>query len=174
MGNIYAGMTVGFGFILFCILLSMVWFFFTNYKKKMFPQKKSIDVIQFSNYQDDEKRERKRADIVWPVSVVTNKGIIKAETKDLNRSGAFVKCSQPLLPGEQFRLNIEIPVKGPISLKSEVVWSNFNIPEEKVVTRGMGIRFIQNMDKDLASLKSAMEEYINSINRTSIQRIAFI
>ena len=174
MGNIYAGMTVAFGFILFCILLSIVWFFFTNLKKSMFSQKKSIEVIQFTDYQVEGKRIKERARIVWPVSVETNKGIIKAETKDLSGSGAFIKCSQPLLPGEQFVLNIEIPSKGPVSLKSEVVWSNGNLPMEKVVIRGMGIRFMQNMNEDLTLLKSSLDEYIESIYQTPLQRIAFI
>ena len=174
MGNIYAGMSVGLGFILFCILLSFIWVAFSNFKKRMLPQKNDINVIEFLKYQEDEKRNSKRVDISWPVFLETNSGIIKAETKDLSRVGAFVKCSKPLFPGEQFRMTIEIPEKDPISLKSEVIWSNSNIPDEMVVTRGMGIRFLQNLDEDLVLLKSALEEYLESIKSTPVKRVAFI
>ncbi len=173
MGNIYAGMSVGLGFILFCILLSVVWFAFRNFKKRMLPQKNSIEGTEFARYQENEKRDNKRHKIAWSVSLETAMGIIKAETKDLSRSGAFVKCRTPLMPGERFCLTIDIPAKDPISLKSIVVWSNGNIPEEKVVNRGMGVRFLQNLDEDLSSLKMALEEHIESIN-VSVQRPAFV
>ena len=165
---------MGLGFILFCILLSMVWFFIKNYKNRMLTQKQSVDVIPFSDYRVEEKRRRKRAEIVWPAFIVTDKGVIEGETKDLSRSGAFITCGKPLLPGERFLINIDIPKKGPVSLRSEVIWSNGNIPEEKVVSRGMGIRFLQNIDEDTSSLKSALEDYFEGMDNSPIKKVAFI
>ena len=127
----------------------------------MLPQNKSVDVADFVNCLVKEKRKEQRFDIIWPVSIETYKGILKGVTKEMSISGAFLKCSKPLLPGEQFNLIIETPVKGAVSLKSVVVWSNSNIPQEKVVTRGMGIRFIKNKKEDLGLLKSALEEYLS-------------
>jgi hypothetical protein len=54
---------------------------------------------------------------------------------------------QPLQTRERFRILIKSTEKRRILLNAEVVWSNTGIPEEKVVTRGMGIRFIKNPDK---------------------------
>ena len=159
MDSLYSGMSVGFGFLLFCAFLSLIWLLFINLKKKLLPQNKSIDVIETDDLQPEEKRNEKRIDILWPVTIEIKNEIIKAETKELSRIGAFVKCSKPLLPGERFLIAIETPANGSISLNAEVVWSNANIPEEKVVTRGMGIRFIQNPDKDLALLKMALDAY---------------
>lgn len=173
MGNIYAGMSVGLGFILFCILLSVIWIAFRNFKKRMLPEKGSLELIDIIKYQEDERRDGNRIKIVWPVSLETDKGIIRAETRDLSRSGAFVKCSRPFQPGEKFKLTIEVPDKDPLSLSSEVVWSNTGIPEEKIITRGMGIRFLQNFDEDLVSLRSVLEEYLESI-RVPVKRAAFI
>ena len=173
MESLYSGMGVGFVFLLFCAFLSFVWIIFQNFRKRMLPKSKPVNVIDLAAYEVEEKREEKRVDIIWPVSVQISNEIIKTETKELSRSGAFIHYSKPLLPGTQFVLTIETPAKGDISLKSEVVWSNCNMPEEKVVIRGMGIRFIQNMDEDLNLLKSALEEYLDSIKRTSDQRITF-
>ena len=168
MDSLYSGMSVGFGFLIFFAILSFVLILFKNFKKRMIPQNRSTDLIDLINFQVEEKRNEKRADIVWPVSVETGNDIIKTETKDLTRSGAFIKCSKPLKPGEQFVLAIETPAKGTISLNAEVVWSNANIPEDKVVTRGMGIRFIKNTDNDLKYLKSSLEEYLESISSASL------
>ncbi len=162
MESLYSGMSVGFGFLLFCTLLSFVWILFQNFRKRMFLQNKSINVINLTAYKAEEERKDNRSDILWTVSIETPNGITMAETKDLSPSGAFIKCRGPLLPGEKFCLIIETPSKGTISLKSEVIWSNTNMPEDKIVIRGMGIRFIQNKNEDLALLKSALEEYLEA------------
>ena len=41
------------------------------------------------------------------------------------------------------RIRIELPGGEPLALAAEVVWSNASVPPERVVHRGMGIRFIQ-------------------------------
>ena len=38
MGNIYVGMSVGLGFILFCLLMSIIWIIFRNFKKRILPE----------------------------------------------------------------------------------------------------------------------------------------
>ena len=177
MDSLYSGMSVGFGFLLFFTLLSFVLILFQNYRKRILPQNKSINIVDLAEYQVDE-RKGLRVKIKWPVTVETLKGKIKAETKDINQIGAFITCSKPLTLGEQFRLIIETPSNCFISLKSEVIWSNANISEDKIVIRGMGIRFIQNTETDLEFLKAALEECIEPENRssvrTTVQRIAFI
>lgn len=157
MEGFYSGMSAGFGFLLVFALLAFIWLLFQNYKKRVLPQNKPVNTVDLADYVAAEERKEQRIDIVWPVSLKKEDMIIKAETKDLTRSGAFIKCNEPLAPGEQFLLIIETPAKSIISLKSEVVWSNVGIPEEKVVTRGMGVRFIQNMEKDIALLKASLE-----------------
>ena len=169
MGNVYTGMSVGIGFILFFLLLAIIWTIFKNLKKKMMPGNNNSDMAaDISSFQVNENRSDQRVGISWPVSLETVNGIIKAETKDLSRSGAFVKCSKPLLPGENFRITIEIPDQEPLVLNSEVVWSNGGFPEEKVVTRGMGIRFLKNLDKDIEKLKMSLEAYLESIKKTTL------
>ena len=174
MESLYTGVSVGFGFLLFYIGLSFIWLLFKNYKKRILPQNKYINIADLKNFQVEEGRKERRVDIIWPVSVVTANGIGKAETKQLSRSGAFIKCRNPLPIGEKFNMTIEIPSKGYISLKSEVIWSNAGIPEHKVVNRGMSVKFKQNMENDLASLISALEEYVVMASNAPAQRIALI
>lgn len=162
MGNIYAGMSVGMGFILFCIVLSFIWIIFKNYSKGAFPQK-NIDQPDFYYNLEDQKNIQRaidqKVDVKWPVFIETDSGIIKAITSDINRSGAFIKCSRPFKPGKKFRILIKSAEKRRILLNAEVVWSNTGIPEERVITRGMGIRFLRNPDRNLTALKLALDEY---------------
>ena len=174
MESLYSGMSVGFGFLLFFTLLSFILILFQNYRKRTLSQGGSIDVIELANYKAaEEERRGHRTEIKWPVSVETLNEKIRAETKDLNQGGAFIKCSKPLASGEQFCLIIETPSNGSISLKSEVIWSNANISEDKVVVRGMGIRFVQNTQADLILLKTALKECLEPV-RISTQEAAFI
>jgi hypothetical protein len=176
MGNIYAGMSVGMGFILFCIALSFVWILFKNYTKGALPGK-NADQVEFYGYQSDGNRDeqrkiKNRAEVAWPVFIKTKSGIVRAVIRDINRSGAFIKCDSPCKPGERFRILIKSTEKRRILLNAEVVWSNIGIPEEKVVTRGMGIRFIKNPDKNLTALKLALDEYTRTEKMVATPQVA--
>jgi Tfp pilus assembly protein PilZ len=109
----------------------------------------------------DEKRQDPRINSVWPVLMVTSHGVKKAKIKDLSLGGAFIACPDPLPLNEQFSLIINLPDQKPLKLVSEVVWSNSNFPDDKIVCRGMGIRFTQNTKKDRISYNNAIASYFN-------------
>ncbi len=169
MESLYSGMSVGFGFLLLFSVFSFILILIQNYRKRMFPHSQSVKVIDLANYIAEERKDH-RAEIKWPVLIEMPEMKIRTETKNLDYCGAFIKCSKPLKPGKQFRLIIEPPSNGFISLKSEVVWTNANIPEEQVVIRGMGVRFVQNNEEDLALLKSALEDYPVPSKKVSIHK----
>jgi len=75
----------------------------------------------------EEKRQDPRIGIVWPVSLETSQGEVKAKIKDLSLGGAFIACRDPLSLKEQFNLTINLPDQKPLTLVSEVVWSNSNV-----------------------------------------------
>lgn len=161
MNNIYIIVSVGFGLILFGFLLASVWIIFRNLKKKIFADQGNQSTAIYPKSYWEEKRQYARAGIVWPVSIETSQGIIRAKTKDLSLGGAFIVCQKPLPLKEQFRITIDVPDKEPLTFTSEVVWSNINVPDDKIVIRGMGIRFIQNTDKVLESLNTSISAYLN-------------
>jgi hypothetical protein len=173
MGSIYAGMSVGMGFILFCIVLSFIWITFKNYAKGVFPQK-NTDHLEFYQYPEYEPNADQRTEVAWPVFIETKSGIIKAMIRDINRSGAFIKCTSPCKLGEKFRVLIKTTEKRRLLLNAEVVWSNSGIPEERVVNRGMGIRFIKNPDKNLTALKLALDEHAGVQDRRSVQQMPYL
>jgi hypothetical protein len=90
----------------------------------------------------EEKRTQPRLAVSWPAEICSTNSPGKAEVKDISLGGAFVACS-PLPLSHRFRIRIELPDSGPVDLAAEVVWSNANVPPERVVQRGMGIRFVE-------------------------------
>jgi uncharacterized protein (TIGR02266 family) len=83
------------------------------------------------------------------VSIETPEGTIDAEVKNISLGGAFIGCKKPLPIGQFFSLTMTAPNNEPVTATAEVVWSNENFPEDKVVNRGMGVRFIKMSERHL-------------------------
>jgi uncharacterized protein (TIGR02266 family) len=96
-----------------------------------------------------ERRQHPRIDINWPVLIETPEGTINAEIKNISLGGAFIGCKEPFPIGQVFSLTLTGPDKEPVIATAKVVWSNVNVPEDKVVNRGMGVRFINMSEKHL-------------------------
>ena len=160
MNNIYIILSVGLGGILFGLLLASVWIIFRNLKKRMLLDQGNRSTAIFPESYWEEKRQHTRAGIVWPVSMETSQGIIRAKTKDLSLGGAFIVCQEPLPLKEQFPITIDIPDNAPLTFTAEVIWSNGSVPDDEIVVRGMGIRFFQNTNEVLESLNTAISTYL--------------
>ncbi|MBW2364610.1 MAG: PilZ domain-containing protein [Deltaproteobacteria bacterium] len=91
----------------------------------------------------------------------TSLGNMKAETRHVSISGAFISCQEPLPLNEQFLITIIISKQKQISINAEVIWSNINVPDDKVVNRGMGIRFVNNAKDDVKPLSVALMKIID-------------
>ena len=145
--------------MLIAISLAIYKVIIRNIRKRMVPVN-GIQALQSSSESEwAERRQDPRINSVWPVLMVTSHGIIKAKIKDLSLGGAFIACRDPLPLEKQFSLIINMPDQKPLTLVSEVVWSNSNVPDDKIVCRGMGIRFTQNTKEDRISYNNAIASY---------------
>jgi Tfp pilus assembly protein PilZ len=104
----------------------------------------------------EEKRSRPRVAISWHAALVSPRGGSPAQLKDISLGGAFVVCPNPLPLSERLHLTIDLPGRGPLELTAEVVWSNINVPADRVINRGMGIRFIDNSEEKRKILSEAV------------------
>lgn len=105
----------------------------------------------------EEKRKYPRADVNWPVSIETTFGKIAAEIKNISLGGAFICCKEPLQLQEIFRMIMIGPENEPVLATAQVAWSNANMPEEKVINRGMGVRFINMSDRHIQLVKQLFQ-----------------
>jgi uncharacterized protein (TIGR02266 family) len=99
--------------------------------------------VKLSEPVGEQKRKHPRANINWRVSMETSEGTLEAEVRNISLGGAFICCNKPLPVGEVFHLTMMGPDNEPVAATAEVVWSNVHIPDEKVINRGMGVRFIK-------------------------------
>jgi hypothetical protein len=107
---------------------------------------------------EKESRKHTRTDIRWQVSMETPDGTIAADAKNISFSGAFICCEKPLPLGEVFRLTVTGPDNESFIATAKVVWSNVNVPEEKIINRGMGVRFIKMSDRHLRLVRQMFQE----------------
>ena len=105
----------------------------------------------------EEKRRQTRTAVSWQASMETSQGSIPVLLKNVSQSGAFVVCPEPMALNEKLRMRIDVPNQDPFPLQAEVVWSNVNVPDDKVVHRGMGIRFVENTTEERTQLNNALE-----------------
>ena len=85
-----------------------------------------------------------RAEPNWPATIETSSGkTAEANIASITHGSGFIASTMKLAIGEKFQLTIHLPDRSPLQLRAEVIWSNMHLPAEKVVNRGMGIRFIE-------------------------------
>ena len=161
-------MMIGFGGLLFCLVLICFWVFFHNLRKWMMPPADASSVIPAEEIKAENRRFT-RVNLNWPVSMETPQGTLSAETRDVSLGGAFVICPDPLPLSEKFAITLEVPDQDPLTLTAEVVWSNSNVPDDKIVTRGMGIRFLATGDQNLDALKTAMFTYLRNRKQSLLE-----
>jgi len=147
--------SIGIGGAIFIGLL-LFWFMRTYLKKRFASDQSSQGYTPSTKTSWKEKRRHPRVAVSWQASIEKSPSAAGVQLRDISLGGAFVVCAQPLALNEKFEISIHLPGSERLRLNAEVVWSNMNVPEDKVVNRGMGIRFIDNAEKDRRKLGDAL------------------
>ena len=142
-----------YGMIAFFLAFFVVWIVSYFWKESNRSDRDSLISAKLPQNLGVEKREHPRTDVNWPVSIETIYGTIAAEVKNISLGGAFICCKKPLQLRKVFRMTMIGPENEPLTVSAQVVWSNANMPEDKVINRGMGVRFINMSDRHLQLLR---------------------
>jgi hypothetical protein len=100
-----------------------------------------------------EKRLHPRIPVNWPVVILTPKGAIKGETRNISVGGACIEYSEEADLNGELQIVFEHSEQRSISVSGRKAWSgNFNI-DGKSVFSGVGVRFteISREDRELIS-----------------------
>lgn len=143
--------SLGIGAAIFAGLV-LLWFLRFFFKRRMTDQQSNQTLTSSRKTSWEEKRKHPRVAVSWPAQMEASQDSSAVQLKDISMGGAFVVCASPLPLSEKLRLTINAPNQDSITLNAEVVWSNANVPEEKVINRGMGVRFIENTDEERSCL----------------------
>lgn len=124
--------------------LLIVWFVAVYTKRRVGPDQHASGAVPPKSASWDEKRRRARVSVSWQASVESGAGSVRAQVRDVSQGGAFVVCNPPLALKSRLVVTLAPADREPLGLNAEVVWSNANVPADKIINRGMGIRFIDN------------------------------
>jgi hypothetical protein len=154
--------------IIFPIFLAFVLFFLVFYflKSRMSSDVDSHVSVSLPQKVKEERREHPRTDVSWPVRTETPGGTMEARLNNISLSGAFICCEKPLPVGETFRLTLIVSEDESVAATAQVVWSNVNVPADKVVNRGMGVRFLQRSDRHNQIVRQLFQETDESAARS--------
>ena len=74
--------------------------------------------------------------------MIISKDVMEGETENMSLHGAFIRCQEPLEPGERL-VTIVKPLSDSSSVfHSEVVWSRVPRLKDKGTRLGMGVKFL--------------------------------
>jgi hypothetical protein len=153
--------SIGIGAAIFAGLV-LLWFLRIFFKRRVAKKQTRQMAASAQKTSWEEKRRHPRVSVSWPARLETPAGSLKAQLKDISLGGAFVVCPNPLPLSEKFRMFIDPPGNTPLELNAEVVWSNANVPEDRIINRGMGIRFINNPDENRSRLNDVITSFFES------------
>ena len=100
-----------------------------------------------------EKRLHTRIPVNWPVVILTAKGAIKGETRNISVGGACIEYSEEVDLNGELQIVFEHSKQRSMSVTGRKAWAgNFNI-DGKSVFSGVGVRFteISREDRELIS-----------------------
>ncbi len=104
-----------------------------------------------------EKRLHPRIPVNWPVVILTPKGAIKGETRNISVGGVFIQYSEKADLNGELQIVFENSEQRSISVTGRKAWSgNFNI-DGKSVFSAVGVRFTEISRED--------REFISSLDQ---------
>ena len=100
-----------------------------------------------------ESRRYQRAEIQWPITILTDQGHVEARLKNLGADGAYIYCKQTSDPRNFVPITINPPNHSPLKITAEVVWA------DEGLSPGMGVRFAEISEIDRRFLTEAISKH---------------
>ncbi len=109
-----------------------------------------------------ERRKHNRGDIRWPITVLADYGTIKGETRNISVDGLSIRCDEPLMINEVFRIAILPPDRQAIGVSGKVVWSDLYAIDPNDTAVGLGICFVKITDEDRKIFEDAVSALVSN------------
>lgn len=92
-----------------------------------------------------ERRQYIRSQVDWPVDILTTKGVMDGEIKNISSGGVYIQSRELPEAGETFNLRTQLDRENynPLRASAEIVWSKVYESENFPLSHGFGVRFTQ-------------------------------
>jgi len=100
----------------------------------------------------------------WPATIETSSGkTAEVSIASITHGSGFIASTMELPIGEKFQLTIHLPDRSPLQVRAEVIWSNLHLPVDKVLKRGMGIRFIEAGEDAICLISDTLTQHAMAV-----------
>jgi hypothetical protein len=90
--------------------------------------------------------------------MITEKGSVEGEARNITVEGVFIHCMERLSLNETYRLLIK-PAGEKIEVMGKLLWSNLDSAADRDSLLGMGFCFVKVSEGDRELLREAIEKY---------------
>jgi Tfp pilus assembly protein PilZ len=141
--------------VAFFLIFFAVYFFRPRKEDKIIPHTLEKELID-----PEEIVLPHRAEPNWQATLETSSGkTTEVLIASISHGSAFITSATRLDIGEKFQLTVHLPERPPLQLRAEVTWSNMHLPADKVVKRGLGIRFIEAGEEAVCLINDTISQY---------------
>ncbi len=91
----------------------------------------------------EERRKNERVELQWPITILADYATVEGVTINVSLDGVYIRCEEPLLLNESYRMSILPPNHDAIEVLGKVVRSEFYGMSEDKSTFGMGVSVVE-------------------------------
>ena len=103
---------------------------------------------------EKERCKNERTELKWPITILADLATIEGVTLNISVDGINIRCEEPLLLNESYRMSILPPNHGAIEVLGKVVRSEFYGMSEDNSTFGMGVCLVEISDEERNALNA--------------------
>ncbi len=92
---------------------------------------------------EEERRKNERVELQWPITILADYATVEGVTINISLDGVYIRCEEPLLLNESYRMSILPPNHDAIEVLGKVVRSEFYGMSEDKSTFGMGVSVVE-------------------------------
>lgn len=116
------------------------------------------------------RRRYSRAQVRWPVALLTSQNKTEGETENVCPIGACICCREVPIAEGSLRLVIKVPGHQPINLARRVVWSKVLGTSGDAPSFGVGVQFTKISESDSHFLREVISKRYGKMNKGLIER----
>ena len=115
---------------------------------------------EYHDRQEKKRRMELRAEITWPVTIITGVEVLQGRTVNVSSSGSLLWCGEQLPLNEIVRLSMKPPIRSQLEITAEVVRTNVPCAEDEDPPQGVAVRFIIISEKDRQFISFSVYDHL--------------
>ena len=112
-----------------------------------------------------DRRYAPRINVNWPITIITSRGTIQGESRNITPNGIFIHCNKKLPEDELYQMILKLPNGKQIVVKGKLMWSNLNSREHTAAFVDMGFSFIKMSGQDQRVLRAVISLFGEGVER---------